>query len=58
MPAAFEKCVSEGGKVRTVSGPNKSQGLKGGQYVKFCTKDGKTHRGYVKSKSTKNVKRY
>lgn len=48
MPADFDKCVKEGGKVRRVSGPNKEHGLKAGEYVNYCMKDGKSHRGYVK----------
>jgi hypothetical protein len=36
MPAAFDKCVKDGGQVRTVSGPNKDQGLKAGEYMHVC----------------------
>jgi hypothetical protein len=55
MPKAFEKCVKNGGKVRTVSGPSKKHGLDDGEYVKYCTdKNGKTHRGEVKKKSKKS----
>ena len=50
MPAAFDKCVSEGGAVRTVSGPNKEHGLKEGEYVRYCAIGGKTHRGEVHQK--------
>lgn len=49
MPADFEKCVKEGGRVRTVSGPNKDHGLKEDQYVHYCYKDGKSYRGEVKT---------
>jgi len=53
MPADFNECVSKGGRVRTVSGPNKKFGLSKDQYVHFCFKDGKSHRGEVKTKETK-----
>lgn len=50
MPQAFEQCVESGGKVRTVSGPNKGHGLGKNQYVKCCVLNGKSHRGHVKTK--------
>lgn len=50
MPADFEACVKNGGKVRTVSGPDKEHGLGKGEYVKYCVLNGKTHRGHVKKK--------
>ena len=50
MPADFEKCVADGGRVRTVSGPNKEHGLGEGEYVKYCYKDGKSFRGEVHKK--------
>lgn len=52
MPADFEKCVQEGGKVRTVSGPDHEHGLKRGQYVHYCIKDSTSYRGEVKTKKT------
>lgn len=57
MPAAFDKCVKEGGRVRTVSGPSKRFGLTKGQYIHFCFKDGKAYRGEVKTtkKGTKQL---
>lgn len=48
MPHSFDECVKGGGKVRTVSGPSKEHGLKAGEYVHFCSKGGKSYRGYVK----------
>lgn len=33
MPLAFENCRTNGGKIRTVSGPSKQWGLKAGQYI-------------------------
>jgi len=53
MPAAFERCVSSGGRVRTVTGPSKKHGLKAGEYVRYCTLDNKTYRGEVRRKETK-----
>lgn len=50
MPEGFEKCVRSGGRVRTVSGPNKEHGLKAGEYCRYCYKDGKSYRGEVKRK--------
>jgi hypothetical protein len=52
MPKAFEQCVENGGKVRTVSGPNKEHGLGSGEYVKYCTIGGKSHRGHVHKKTS------
>ena len=43
MPAAFNNCVSSGGRVRTKS-------LKGGKYIHLCVKDGKWQAGEVKKK--------
>jgi len=50
MPKKFDDCVKNGGKVRTVSGPSKEHGLKKNEYVRFCTINDKTYRGYVKMK--------
>jgi len=48
MPAAFEKCVREGGRVRTMK-------VKGGRYMRVCfDKQGKSHASEVKkTKETK-----
>lgn len=51
MPKLFTDCVSNGGRVRTVSGPSKEHGLKQGEYVKFCYLNGKSYRGHVKKKN-------
>jgi len=54
MPADYEKCVEEGGRVRTKK-------LKGGKYLHICfDKAGKSHAGEVKmgekkGKSTKEA---
>mgnify|MGYP001572380160 CR=1 FL=1 len=45
MPAAFDKCVKTGGRVRTKS-------LKGGKYIHLCVKGGKSTAGHVKTKGT------
>lgn len=52
MPKSFDKCVKQGGRVRTVSGPSKEHGLKKGQYVRFCFLDNKSYRGEVKKKAS------
>ena len=44
MPRDFEKCVDEGGRVRTLS-------LKGDKYMKVCyDKEGKAHSGETHTK--------
>jgi hypothetical protein len=43
MPRDFEKCVKEGGRVRTKK-------LSGGKYLHICFKDGKSYRGEIKTK--------
>jgi hypothetical protein len=53
MPPAFDKCRENGGKIRTVSGPNKDHGLKKNEYVHVCILNGETYRGYVKKKKKK-----
>jgi|TARA_R100000501_G_C2623350_1_gene116490 hypothetical protein len=50
MPEAFEKCIRNGGKVRTVSGPSKQHHLSKGQYKHICFIDGEMHSGEVKHK--------
>ncbi len=51
MPAAFDKAVKAGGKVRTITGPNKQFGLKAGEYMHVVFHGGKMERGEVKHKS-------
>ena len=46
MPADFNKCVAEGGRVRTKK-------LSKGRYIHICFKDGKSHAGEVKTKQKK-----
>jgi len=50
MPAAFDKAVRAGGKVRTVTGPSKQFGLKAGEYVHIVFHGGKMERGEVKKR--------
>ena len=40
MPAGFERCVANGGRVRTIK-PN------AGTYIKICYLNGKSYRGEV-----------
>jgi len=47
MPAAFDACVKNGGRVRTKSG------LKGGKYLHICYKGDKSYAGEVKKKKGK-----
>lgn len=50
MPAAFDACVSGGGRVRTKK-------LGSGKYMHICFKDGKSYAGEVKTvKSGKSTK--
>ena len=46
MPESFDKCVNEGGRVRTIK-------LKGGRYMRICYLNGKSHAGEVKTKAKK-----
>ena len=46
MPAGFERCVKQGGRVRTIV-PKK------GKYLHVCYLDGKAYRGEVKTKRKK-----
>jgi hypothetical protein len=57
MPEAFEKCVRNGGRVRTVSGPSKAHGLGPGEYCHYCFINGESFRGEVKKKEKKSEKK-
>lgn len=52
-PKAFDDCQKSGGKIRTVSGPNKMMGLESGEYKRICILNNKVHPGYVKKKGQK-----
>lgn len=50
MPAGFDRCRANGGRIRTISGPDKHMGLEDGEYLHICILKGKVHRGFVKKK--------
>lgn len=50
MPAAFEKCVKAGGRVRRKT-------LSDGRYINICYKDGKSHAGEVHESKGSKLKR-
>lgn len=50
MPEAFDRCVKFGGRVRTISGPNKRVGLGKSQFMRVCFDSNGMHRGEVKTK--------
>ena len=47
MPEAFERCVKQGGRVRTKT-------LSGGRYMRICFIGGKSYAGEVKTKQAAN----
>jgi len=52
MPKGFENCRKRGGKIRTITGPNKRWGVPKGKYRHICfLKSGKTYKGYLKTKN-------
>lgn len=50
MPAPFNRCVRNGGKVRTKSLPNN-------KYMHICYKDGNSFGGEVKTKKSSNTRK-
>lgn len=55
MPKSFDRCRKAGGKMRTISGPNKQFNIGKGKYLHVCIdKNGNLHRGYVKTKKGKD----
>ena len=57
MPKAFDRCVSSGGRVRTVSGPSAQFDLNADQYCRVCyDKDG-MHKGHKQVKKDKALAR-
>lgn len=59
MPEEFNRCVEQGGRVRTVTGPDEDHGLDENEYVKYCFWPGKKSssvRGEVKKKKTSKSK--
>lgn len=55
MPAAFERCRAGGGRIRTISGPNKQFNLSAGQYAHVCFDSRGAHRGHVKVKKDREL---
>ncbi|HUX00543.1 MAG TPA: hypothetical protein VMY35_06130 [Phycisphaerae bacterium] len=53
MPKEFDECVTEGGEIRTVVGPDKTHGLGPDEYVHYCALNGVSHRGHVKKRKAK-----
>lgn len=51
MPAGFDRCRAGGGRIRTISGPNKQFGLAAGEYMHVCFLKGQMHRGEKKKKA-------
>lgn len=49
MPEAFDKCVKDGGRVRTKL-------LSKGKYIHICYDKSGSHPGYVKTKKGKGLK--
>ena len=53
MPKDFEECRRRGGKIRRVSGPSEEHGLDENEWVNYCTINGRSIRGEVKTKKEK-----
>lgn len=49
MPEKFNKCVKDGGRVRTKT-------MSGGRYMHICFKDGKSYAGEIKTKKRERPK--
>ena len=57
MPKGFEVCQRNGGRIRTVSGPDKQFGLGEGEYMPVCYLNGEAHLGEIhKKKEEKHPK--
>jgi len=53
MPAGFERCVAQGGRVKRFSGPRPAKPkLAADQYVNICWLNGKSYFGDVKKKKS------
>lgn len=50
MPAAFNRCVSKGGRIRTKK-------LSGGRYQPICYLEGKAYPGEIHTRSKKRKKK-
>lgn len=53
MPAGFDNCRAKGGRIVTVTGPDKRYGLKKGEYKHVCILKGEFHQGETKVKGGK-----
>lgn len=50
MPEGFERCRRNGGRIRTVSGPDKHWGLGSGEYMYVCWINSEPYRGEIHKK--------
>ncbi|KKM60745.1 hypothetical protein LCGC14_1538750 [marine sediment metagenome] len=57
MPKAFEDCVEGGGRVRTISGPDKRFDLGKDQFIRICFDSKGSHEGEKKTNQTKKALR-
>lgn len=58
MPARFDLCVRQGGRVRTIPGPSSDYDLESGQYLKICFPKGggPAVRGHIETARADAVK--
>ena len=54
MPADFLKCQRNGGRVRTITGPDKKFSLEKGEYRHICVLNGEVFLGETKTKKNNN----
>ena len=53
-PAAFDKCVKNGGKISTI----KPKGKDSSVYMKVCFLKGKSYSGYIEHSSAKTLAKH
>lgn len=53
MPRAFDQCRKSGGKIRTITGPNKQFDLEEGEYRHVCWLNNEPHWGEKHKKESK-----
>lgn len=56
MPAGFDRCVENGGRVRTIAGPNEQYNVPKGHYRRVCILRGDFYLGHVEKKKEKSSK--
>lgn len=56
MPRDFNICRRNGGKIRTVSGPNKQYGLGPHEYMHVCVLNNEVYKGEIKVKKESSQK--